>query len=65
MVEVWKDYVHMLKLDVLKSQSSFQICKHSYIVILKKDICNKRTKKNLFAIHHYLFILFNFEGNIL
>jgi hypothetical protein len=34
--------------------------KYSYIGIQKNDTCDKRIKKTLVVIHHYLFILFIF-----
>ncbi len=55
-------YAHAKTKCLEKSRVVFKFYRHFYIAILKKDICNKRTKKKLVVIHHYYF-LFNFEHN--
>jgi hypothetical protein len=46
-----------------KSKVVFKFYRYFYIVIQKNDTCDKKTKKTLVVIHHYVFILFTFEDH--
>jgi hypothetical protein len=58
-------YAHVKAKCLEETIIVFKFYRLYYIVILKKDIYNKRTKKTLVVIHHYLFFLLNFEDNSL
>jgi hypothetical protein len=46
-----------------ESKVVFKFKRYSYNAIHKNDTCDKKTKKILVVIHHYLFTLFTFENH--